>query len=389
MKKRICFFTYNMFALGGIQRVVSVLASELSKHYDVFIQCYDDPSAENRSLYNLSPDINMVYSKRIGGQSPVRKALRKLNQKTGMVEKIGNPALLNYTYLLPEEQNLYKHVIEENKIDIAIAVGAFESYLLGSIANQVKCKTVGWQHNSYKAYYETPGMACWGMGYIIDKYFPMLDKYIVLNEYDEEQFWEKRHFKCDTIHNPKSFVCDQKAELKNKNFIAAGRFIYAKGFDLLIEAFKIFAEKNQDWNLTIYGTGDGLNNVKEKIHEYGLENRVSLPGFSDSMVENLLNSSCYLLSSRWEGMPMVILEALEVGIPVVSFDISAMIPLVDDGVEGLIVPQFNCEEFAKAMLKIAMDDDARMRMGTAAKEKAQKFTVEEVTKKWLQVLKEL
>ena len=389
MRKRVCFFAYNLFDLGGIQRVLTVVASSLSKYYDVFIQCYDDPEKENRKTYGLSQDVKVIFAKRDNKNSTLRKALRKLNQKKGVLEKIGAKFLQEYAYLLPEEQNLYKEVIAQNRIDIAIAVGAFESCVLGSIASEVGCKTIGWQHNSYKAYFETPGMACWGMGHVIDKYLPMLDRYIVLNEYDEKEFWEKRHFKCMTIHNPKSFVSDQKAELKNKSFIAAGRFIYAKGFELLVEAFHRFAKKNTDWNLTIYGTGEGMKDIKEKIRNYDLENRIALPGFSDGMIQNLLNSSAYLLSSRWEGMPMVILEALEVGVPIVSFDISAMIPLVDDGVEGFIVPQFDCEAFAEAMLRLAENEELRISMGAAAREKSQQFTVGKITEQWKTLLEEI
>ena len=387
MNKRICFFTYNLFGLGGIQRVVSVVASALCKYYDVYILCFDKPETENRTTYNLSHDVKVIYAN--NNNCTLRKILRKLNQKSGILDKVGSSNLLDYAYILPEEQKLYKQVLNHNKINIAVAVGAFESCILGSITKDINCKTVGWQHNSYKAYYETPGMACWGMKYIIDKYLPMLDKFIVLNEYDQKQFLEKRNFKCETIHNPKSFVCNQQAKLQNKNFIAAGRFIYAKGFDLLLNAFEIFARSNSEWTLTIYGTGDGMQKIKDKISTYHLNDRVFLPGFSDNMSEKLMESSCYLLSSRWEGMPMVILEALEIGLPIISFDISAMIPLVDDGIEGIIVRQFDCEEFANAMLKLAQNYELRLSMGTSARKKAQLFTIEKITEKWRYVLENL
>lgn len=387
--KRVCFFTYNLFDLGGIQRVVTVLASALCDQYDIYIQCYDEPENENRSLYNLDSRVKVIYAKRDDRKSAVRKIMRKINQKYGILAKINSSSLFEFAYILPEEQKLYQNIIEENNIDIAIAVGAFESYILGSIADRVSAKTIGWQHNSYKAYYETPGMACWGMGYIIDKYFPKLDRYIVLNEYDEEEFLKKRNFRCMTIHNPKSFISHRQATLTNKRFIAAGRFIYAKAFDLLIESFHQFAQKNRDWELVIYGIGEDYDKIMARINELGLSNRVKLPGFSDKMIENMLDASCYVLSSRWEGMPMVILEALEIGLPIVSYDISAMIPLVDDGVEGIVVPQFDTTKFADAMLLIAESEENRIRMGAAGRKKAGEFTVEKITEKWFKLLREL
>lgn len=387
--KKICFFTYNLFDLGGIQRVVTVLASAFCAEYKVYIQCYDEPQKENRALYNLDSRIEIIFARRDKHKSIVRKILRRLNQKYALIEKVNYSPLFEYVYILPEEQKLYRTIIEENDIDIAIAVGAFESYILGSIADQIRAKTIGWQHNSYKAYYETPGMACWGMGYIVDKYFPKLDRYVVLNEYDQEEFLKKRNFECMTIHNPKSFVSDKQAELKNKRFIAAGRFIYAKAFELLIESFSQFAKKNKDWELVIYGTGEGYDKIKTRIEALGLADRIKLPGFSDHMTENLLESSCYLLSSRWEGMPMVILEALEIGLPIISYDISAMIPLVENGVEGIIVPRFDVVKFAQAMLKIAESREIRVRMGNAGREKASQFTIEKITEKWFRLLRGL
>lgn len=86
---------------------------------------------------------------------------------------------------------------------------------------------------------------------------------------------------------------------------------------------------------------------------------------------------------------MVILEALEVGLPIISYDISAMVPLVDNGVEGIVVPQFDTGAFAQAMLEIAGSEETRIRMGNAGRKKAEQFTVEKITKKWFQLLKEL
>ncbi len=386
---KICFFLYNLFDIGGIQRVVSVLASELAKNHRVYIKCYDDPAKENRSTYGLSDRVKVIFLKRMRMKSILRKALRKLNKKTGILGSPQMKALCEYSYLIPEERRMYKAVIENKKIDIAIACGDFESYLLASIADEVSCKTIGWQHSSYKAYYETKGMSCWGTDHIAVKYLPKLDRVVVLNEYDAECYLKNKNLKCTTIYNPKSFKTKLKAELNSKRFIAAGRLIPVKAFGLLIESFRIFAKKNKDWTLTIYGTGEDRKMLEAKIKKYGLERRVFLPGFSDNMRENLLKSSCYLLSSLWEGMPMVILEALECGVPIISYDLSAMIPLVEDSVEGFIVEQFDTKKFAKAMLAISKDDNLRHQMGEAAKKKAKSFEAEYIAKQWNEMFCEL
>lgn len=386
---RICFFLYNLFDIGGIQRVVSVLGSELAKDHEVYIQCYDDPSDEDRSIYNLSEKVRVIFLKRYKHHSTLRKALRKWNKKSGILGSRAMRVLCEYSCLLPEERRMYRDIIEDKGIDIAIACGGFESYLLASIADEVECRTIGWQHSSYKAYYETKGMGPWATDYVAAKYLPKLDRVVVLNEYDAMCFFQKQNLRCTTIHNPKSFKTELQAQLCSKRFVSAGRLIPVKAFGLLIDSFQIFAQKDKDWTLTIYGTGMEREMLEAKIKKYGLEQRVFLPGFSDNMKENLLQSSCYLLSSLWEGMPMVVLEALECGVPVIAYDISAMLPLVDNAVEGFIVKQFDTQKFAQAMLDISADDELRRQMGRAAKKKAEKFEVEHIAAQWNKMFHEL
>lgn len=107
--KRVCFFTYNLFDLGGIQRVVTVLASALCSEYEVYIQCYDEPEKENRALYDLDSRVKVIFAKRDNRKSVIRKALRKLNQKYAVLEKLRNDALFEFAYILPEEQRLYEN----------------------------------------------------------------------------------------------------------------------------------------------------------------------------------------------------------------------------------------------------------------------------------------
>lgn len=374
---------YNLFDAGGIQRVVSVLASEFAQNHDVVIQCYDKPVDENRSRYDLSGKVKIIFSKDNRYQYGLRKLLRRLNQKTAALEKKDMKKLTEFAYLLPSQQKEYKRIIEENAIDVAIAVGPYESCILGSIAKQLHCTTIGWQHSSYRAYFETPGYGCWGIRHLFDCCIRQLDHYVVLNEYDENEFKTKMGLLCQTIHNPKSFSTNELSDLSQKRFISAGRMIPLKMFDKLIEAFKCFARYNDDWNLYIYGEGETRNQLANLIEEYGLQNRVFLPGFSEDMIENLRASSCYLLSSKWEGMPMVVLEAMEMGIPTISFDISAMIPLIENGKEGILVPSFDVEKYAQAMLTIAGNKEIRVCMGNAAREKARNFSIDKIADDWM------
>lgn len=106
--------------------------------------------------------------------------------------------------------------------------------------------------------------------------------------------------------------------------------MYVKGYDLLIQAFSIFAQKNKDWTLTIVGEGKEKNKILKLVKKLKLEDRVKIDKFTKNIKKYMLNSSIYLLTSRWEGMPMTVLEAYEMGLPVISFDIDAMKELTND-----------------------------------------------------------
>ncbi|MCD8007043.1 MAG: glycosyltransferase [Oscillospiraceae bacterium] len=286
-------------------------------------------------------------------------------------------------------QNIWTKFINENNFDVVVGVQAKGAYILGSIADRIKAKTVGWQHNSYASYIESKGIYYWNQDYLFDTYLSKLNAYVVLNEYDEKQYLEKKNIKATTIYNPKSFVSPKKAELNSKRFIAVGALVRAKGFDLLIEAFRIFAQNNPGWELDIFGEGKEHDSLQSMIRNSGLEGQITLRGVSETIDSEMLDSSALLLSSRWEGMPMVVLEALEVGLPVVAFDITAMIPLVDDGKEGIIVPQFDVNSYAQAMERIADDVSLRKSMGKAASQKAECFSVEVIKNKWVDLFESL
>ena len=213
-----------------------------------------------------------------------------------------------------------------------------------------------------------------------------MDYNIVLTEYDENMYRNILGINSLTIYNPRSFVSNEKTLCKNKKFIACGGLSEAKGFDLLIDAFSIFASHESEWILNIYGEGDDFDKLQRKILHLNLQNRVYLCGNTERVKEEMIDSSIYLLSSRWEGMPMVILEALECGLPVISFDITAVGPLISDGIEGIIVPKYDTGKFANAMLKLAQNELLRTNYSKKAVEKSNNFSVENITNKWLKIL---
>ena len=234
---KILFINNSLFSIGGVNRVLSCIASELSTKHDVTILAYGKKEKENRSLYDLSNKVrvenNFIYNK-----GYIRRALHKINQKTNLIRWIGCGCLYDWIYIPQKFQKRLIDYINNGQYDVVCAVQANNSIVLGKIKDKIKCKTFGWQHSSYEAYWETKGTNFFNQDYLLEKYISKLDRCIVLNEHVEAMYKQKKGIEAITIYNPKSFISAKKSQVMNKEFIACGGLKTPKGFDLLIESFR-------------------------------------------------------------------------------------------------------------------------------------------------------
>lgn len=387
---KICFFTHTIFNLGGIQRVVSVISSSLAEYHDVTVLCTDNRFKVNYNIYNLSKKVKIesdldLFKEINIFQKILYKFTRKINERTKF--KFNTNILFNSYYRYDKEK--FSKFINDNEFDVVIGVDGNFSVLLGAIAEKISSKTIGWQHNSYEAYLKNPFKYFWKQDKIFEEFIPRLDKYIVLNEYDKNMYKKEMNIDCDVMENPVSFISEKKSDVNKKNFLAAGRFTKQKGFDLLIESFKEFSKNNHDWTLTIVGEGEDEEYIKELVRECNLQKRIIIHPFTNNIRDYFLNSSALLLSSRWEGMPMIALESLVMGVPIISYDITAMQPIVDNREEGIIVEKFNTKMFSEAMIEVSESYELRYEMAKKAIEKSKKFNIEYITDKWNNYLKEV
>ena len=142
--------------------------------------------------------------------------------------------------------------------------------MLGCIAENLNSKVLGWQHNSYEAYLKNKGKYYWNLDVFFNEYINKLNDYVVLTKHDQEQFLLEKNMNSTVIFNPRSFTSNEKSSLNKKTFLAAGRFTYQKGFDLLIESFNEFVKNNSDWNLVIVGEGEERHKIENLISSYNL-----------------------------------------------------------------------------------------------------------------------
>jgi GalNAc-alpha-(1->4)-GalNAc-alpha-(1->3)-diNAcBac-PP-undecaprenol alpha-1,4-N-acetyl-D-galactosaminyltransferase len=169
--------------------------------------------------------------------------------------------------------------------------------------------------------------------------------------------------------------------------VAMGRMEPQKGFDMLLQAFAQCAQKHPDWSLRIVGQGSELQRLTALVDELRLGDRVSLDPVVKEPERVLRGSDLFVLSSRYEGFPMVLLEAMASGLPVVSFDCpSGPREMIREGIDGVLVPPNDVGALAGALDRLMGAQDERQQLGRRAVEVVQRFGLATVLAMWNEVL---
>ncbi|MEW9550441.1 glycosyltransferase family 4 protein [Nonomuraea sp. NPDC050783] len=173
------------------------------------------------------------------------------------------------------------------------------------------------------------------------------------------------------------------SDQSNPIVVAAGRLVPQKGYDMLIPAFASVAGEHPEWKLRIFGTGPSQQRLQQRIDERGMGGRITLMGRSDRIHEELAQASIYALSSRIEGLPMAMIEAMGHALPVVAFDCpTGPADLLTPGRDGILVPPRDVEKLGEALGRLMGDRELRTRLGAAAAETAHDYTPEVVMPLW-------
>ncbi len=175
-----------------------------------------------------------------------------------------------------------------------------------------------------------------------------------------------------------------------KKLLAMGRLASQKGFDLLIQAFVQLAPKHPDWVLEIWGEGAERESLERLVLSLGLSHCVRLPGLTKNSVEAMQNADLFVLSSRYEGFPNVLCEAMACGLPVASFDCqSGPAEIIRHEIDGLLVPAGNTQALTRALDRLMSNDAERRKFGARAVEVRDRFGVDKVMAQWTELVLEM
>jgi len=387
--KKICFLVDSIFSFGGVQRVTAVIAKELSKENNVTIVTFDKPEAKDTSLYGLN-EANLAYRFFQYPSTPAWK------------EKCCKAYSYLYRKVLPQTQqtsDLYMHssfpsekrdaLAEELKTgnyDTIIGVHAPLAARLAACRKMLgPTKLIGWVHNSFEALFNPTSLY---IGPELQRHyvyqFRKLDATIVLCKHDADTYRAyDPQLNTTVIYNPLTLTPGKQSEGTSKRFLAVGRFSRQhKGFDLLIEAFRIFAKENSEWTLDIVGEGVEEPIYRKMMKDYQLEERIHIHPFTNNIQKYYSEAQVYVLSSRWEGFGLVLVEAMAHGLPVISSDLPTSREIMGDF--GIYFSNGDVNGLARRMAETTkIDWQAKSRQ---ALEISHRFNIKTIADTWHKII---
>lgn len=357
--KRIAFLDYNVETFGGVEKVLSILANELSAYYEVYIFSITShggelffPFNDDIRIFHLGLPNMRIRQQMIHGSLPIRE------------------------------------LIKQEKIECILFMGHYSGFLGGVASLGAQCKKIFCDHGAL-------------INQIDDKKATFMRRFaymvsdvtiaLTMQSVDDYiKIFKAKKEKLRCIYNPIEF--EQKTGAYNKEskkLVTAGRLSEEKGFDLLVEVACILREKNSDWKWDIWGDGSMMEMIAEKIQEYHLNDYIFLKGKTSNMEDKYKEYAMYVLPSYREGLPMCLLEAQANQLPIVSFDIyTGPREIVSDNKNGFLIEPYDIEKMAERIDELLSSPSKREEFSLNSQVNIGKFDKQSIIKQWIEVIEE-
>ena len=375
---KIIYCTHSICNPGGMERVLLNKITYLLKHTDWEILLITTDQKNREAFYPLPErvrwmdlDINYSDDNDKGTFQKIRGYLRR--------KKIHRQKLTD--------------ILNKEKADIMVSLYPSESSFYPSLKDGSK-KVLELHFCKYfRLQYGRKGL----LG-IIDKFRTKQDEFIakkfdcfVILTNEDRGYWGGLP-NIQVI--PNAVVLDNisYSDSQRKRFIAVGRLDYQKGFDRLIEAWKIIQNTGrfEDWVLDIYGQGEWKDLLDNMIEKYGLSNSIHINAPTKNITKEYISSSALVMSSNYEGLSMVLIEGMSCGLPAVAFDCKCgPKDIIRHEENGLLVKNGDIQGLADAMMKLMGNDTLRRKMSMEARKVTETYSEEVVMKQWIELFQGL
>ena len=375
---KLIYCTHSICNPGGMERVLLNKIAYLVAHTDWVILLITTDQKNRPPFYPLPEgvrwmDLDINYSD---------------DNDKGTIQKIKG-------YLRRKKLHKQKlsSILNKEKADVMVSLFPSESSFYPSLKDGSK-KVLELHFNKFfRLQYNRTGL----MGLIDrlrtwqdERMVRKFDKFVVLTEEDKGYWGDMPNIQV--IPNAALFMADRYADMSRKRVIAVGRLDYQKGFDRLIDAWQIVCSTGlfQEWRLDIFGQGEWKDMLKARIKEYGLQNSLHLNEPTKEIAKEYADSSMLVMSSNYEGFPMVMIEAMACGLPVVTFDFKCgPRDIIKDEENGLIVPDGDIQALADAMMRLMANESLRQTMSVEARKVTETYSEEVVMGKWISLFEGL
>jgi len=214
------------------------------------------------------------------------------------------------------------------------------------------------------------------------------DRFVVLTAEDQGYWGALPNIRV--IPNPLPFTSEETSSCRATKVVAVGRYDFQKNFSKLLQLWACIVPQFPEWTLEIYGNGALRGELEQEVKELGISSSVTLAQPTHQMKEVYLSASIYAMTSRYEGLPMVLIEAQQMGLPIVSFACPCgPRDVIHDGEDGFLIPMGEDDIFLKALTTLMASEEKRVCMGQRAREASARYEVDAVMNKWLTLFSEL
>lgn len=376
---KIVYCTPALYSAGGVERVISVKANYFADvlGYDVTVIVTEGP--DDTTFFPLSENVHLV------------------NLHLDYEELWQRPFLIK-AFLYLKKQYQYKRRLRSELLrirpDFTISTLRREINFINDIGDgSIKLGELHQSLTNFRGIWNAhPSLperwfhAWWKKNLI--PHLQRLGKLVVLTDETQHQ-WAQLN--AITIPDPLSFADDGLVSpLTSKRVVAIGRYVNEKGYDLLLQAWSLVEQQCPDWRLDIFGDGcrEPYEQLLETLHLD--RTRCGVHGSLSDVLSVYRDSSLLVMPSRTEGFGLVLLEAMSCGLPVVAFDCeNGPATIITDGVDGVLVPPFDVDAFARQMMQLMDAEDRRRQMGQNGREKARQYSINKVGAQWQHLFEEL